>query len=110
MKKPSAYSPRNAVFNRTPQPFEYEDWEVSTATLEREDPGLSIILYNDEVNTFDHVIQCLIKYCKHSAEQAEQCAWITHFKGKCEVKRGSLDELKPPCEALQDQGLSALIE
>ncbi len=71
---------------------------------------LSIVLYNDEVNTFDHVIECLMAYCSHSPEQAEQCAWITHLKGKCAVKNGSLDVLKAPCEALQSQGLSAVIE
>lgn len=94
----------------TAKPFEHEQWNAETATLELEDPGLSIILYNDEVNTFEHVIQCLMKYCSHSPEQAEQCAWITHFNGKCEVKRGGLDDLKPPCHALQNKGLSAIIE
>jgi len=70
----------------------------------------SIVLYNDEVNTFDHVIQCLMKYCGHEAIQAEQCAWITHLKGKCQVKYGAIEVLLAPCEALQQQGLSATIE
>lgn len=69
-----------------------------------------LILYNDDVNTFDHVIDQLVKYCEHSMIQAEQCAWIVHNNGKCQVKRGEFDVLKPLCEALLDQGLSAVIE
>ena len=68
-----------------------------------------IVLYNDDVNTFDHVIECLIKYCDHTDEQAEQCAILVHYKGKCTVKTGSFDELKPQCSALLEQGLSAEI-
>lgn len=68
-----------------------------------------IVLYNDDVNTFDHVIECLIKYCDHAAEQAEQCAILVHYKGKCTVKTGSIDELKPQCTALLESGLSAEI-
>lgn len=75
-----------------------------------EEQEVSIVLYNDDVNTFDHVIHCLMKYCGHAPEQAEQCAWITHLKGKCAVKNGSWEELKAPCEALQSNGLSAVIE
>lgn len=70
----------------------------------------AIVLYNDEVNTFDHVIDCLMKYCGHDAIQAEQCAWITHLKGKCKVKQGEFEKLLAPCDALQQQGLSATIE
>ena len=68
-----------------------------------------IVLHNDDVNTFDHVIECLIKYCDHTDEQAEQCAILVHYKGKCTVKTGSFDELKPQCSALLEQGLSAEI-
>ena len=75
-----------------------------------EELEVSIVLYNDDVNTFDHVIHCLMKYCGHAPEQAEQCAWITHLKGKCAVKNGSWEELQAPCEALQSNGLSAVIE
>lgn len=75
-----------------------------------EEQEVSIVLYNDDVNTFDHVIHCLMKYCGHAPEQAEQCAWITHLKGKCAVKNGSWEELQAPCEALQSNGLSAVIE
>jgi ATP-dependent Clp protease adaptor protein ClpS len=68
-----------------------------------------IVLYNDDVNTFDHVILTLIRVCKHTEEQAEQCALLVHYKGKCTVKTGSLDELKPQCTSLLDAGLSAEI-
>lgn len=72
--------------------------------------GWQIILYNDDVNTFDHVIESLVKYCKHSKMQAEQCAYIVHYNGKTDVKRGSLDDLLPIHEALIGQKLSAVIE
>lgn len=68
-----------------------------------------IVLYNDDVNTFDHVIETLIAVCKHTAEQAEQCAILVHYKGKCTVKTGSLDELIPQCSLLLEAGLSAEI-
>ncbi|KQS53308.1 MULTISPECIES: ATP-dependent Clp protease adaptor ClpS [Flavobacterium] len=68
-----------------------------------------IILYNDDVNTFDHVIDTLIRVCNHTSEQAEQCSIIVHYKGKCTVKTGSLDELKPQCTQLLEAGLSAEI-
>ena len=68
-----------------------------------------IVLYNDDVNTFDHVIEMLIYDCDHIPTQAEQCAIIVHHKGKCTVKTGSLDDLKPRCSKLQEAGLSAEI-
>jgi len=69
-----------------------------------------IVLYNEDVNTFDHVINCLVRICKHTSEQAEQCAIIVHYTGKCAVKTGSIEELKPQCLRLLDAGLSAAIE
>jgi len=82
--------------------------------LEKEEVSLNpqhaIILYNDEVNTFEHVIEMLITYCDHQPEQAEQCAYIVHYNGKCLVKNGSYDDLVPVCSALLEQGLSAQIE
>ena len=69
-----------------------------------------IILYNDDVNTFDHVINTLISVCDHTLEQAEQCSLIVHYKGKCGVKSGSYFELKPMCTKLLQAGLSAEIE
>ena len=68
-----------------------------------------IVLFNDDVNTFDHVINTLIYACEHTAEQAEQCALLVHYKGKCTVKTGLYDDLKPRCSMLLDAGLSAEI-
>ena len=70
----------------------------------------SIILYNDDFNTFDHVISCLIQICTHELIQAEQCAWIVHTNGKCIVKTGEYKQLKPLCTLLLEKGLSAIIE
>jgi ATP-dependent Clp protease adaptor protein ClpS len=69
-----------------------------------------IVLYNDDVNTFDHVIDTLIRVCEHTNEQAEQCAILVHYKGRCTVKTGSYEELKPQCSSLLDAGLSAEIQ
>ena len=68
------------------------------------------MLFNDDVNTFDFVIDQLVKYCKHQPIQAEQCAYIVHYNGKCHVKKGSFEELKPICTALLDKGLTAEIQ
>lgn len=68
-----------------------------------------IVLYNDDVNTFDHVIETLIYACDHTSEQAEQCSLIVHYKGKCTVKTGEYDDLKPRCSMLLEAGLSAEI-
>lgn len=70
----------------------------------------NIILYNDDVNTFDWVIDSLVDLCDQTPEQAEQCALLVHYKGKCQVKSGSYNDLKPICEALLDRGLSAKLE
>ena len=68
-----------------------------------------IVLFNDEVNTFDHVIETLIAVCEHTPEQAEQCSLIVHHNGKCTVKTGAYDDLKPRCSKLLQAGLSAEI-
>ena len=68
-----------------------------------------IVLYNDDVNTFDHVINTLISVCEHSPQQAEQCSLIVHYKGKCTVKTGEYNDLKPRCSKLLEAGLSAEI-
>ncbi len=68
-----------------------------------------IVLFNDEVNTFDHVIETLIGVCDHTPEQAEQCSIIVHHNGKCTVKTGDYDDLKPRCSKLLQAGLSAEI-
>lgn len=69
-----------------------------------------LVVHNDEVNTFDWVIQCLIEVCGHTPEQAEQCSLIIHFKGRYGVKRGSRDGLKPMRNSLVERGLSVTIE
>ena len=69
----------------------------------------TLYLIDDSFNTFDHVISCLVQICNHEVIQAEQCAWIVHNNGKCLVKRGSYDVLKPICNALKENGLSAQI-
>ena len=68
-----------------------------------------IVLFNDDVNTFDHVIETLIHACDHTSEQAEQCSLLVHYKGKCTVKTGLYDDLKPRCSMLLEAGLSAEI-
>ena len=75
-----------------------------------EDQELAIVLYNDDVNTFDWVVSCLVKYCQHDAIQAEQCAWFVHTKGKYAVKSGQKSRLAPICETLCEKGLSAVLE
>lgn len=90
--------------------LEHTQNEEQLDTLLDRSAGFAIVLHNDEVNTFDHVIDCLVKYCKHSEEQAEQCSLIVHYKGKCVVKQGDADELQPICDALCRKGLSATLE
>lgn len=81
--------------------------ESFSAEVERE---LNLVLHNDEVNTFDHVIETLIEVCHHESEQAEQCAFITHYKGKCDVKTGLFEELSFMKHQLDSKGLTATIE
>lgn len=68
-----------------------------------------IVLFNDDVNTFDHVINTLVKVCDHTPEQAEQCSLIVHYNGKCTVKTGEYSDLEPRCSKLLEAGLSAEI-
>ncbi|TAL59258.1 MAG: ATP-dependent Clp protease adaptor ClpS [Bacteroidetes bacterium] len=69
-----------------------------------------LIVHNDDVNTFDFVIETLVEICEQEYLQAVQCAHLIHNTGKCGVKRGSFEELKPKCEVLLKKGLSATIE
>ena len=82
--------------------------EVVTETLELVDDK-ELVVFNDEVNTFDHVIDTIIKVCKHSKHQAEQCTLIIHYKGKCSVKKGTEEELVPMKEAILDAGINAAV-
>lgn len=86
-----------------------EKYQEEVLVAEQEDQENQIVLYNDDVNTFDHVIDTLIYACEHTPLQAEQCAVIVHYKGKCTVKSGSYDDLKPRCSKLLEAGLSAEI-
>ncbi|MBK6827735.1 MAG: ATP-dependent Clp protease adaptor ClpS [Chitinophagaceae bacterium] len=83
-----------------------EEADVLTST---EDP-CNLVVWNDEVNTFEWVIETLMDVCGHSAEQAEQCAYIIHFQGKYAVKNGSYEDLKPQCDAITERGINATIE
>lgn len=83
-----------------------EDTLLDEATAE----GWQLVLYNDEHNSFDHVIEMLIKVCGHEATQAEQCAVLVHFKGKCTVMSGAYDDLEPKCTLLLSADLTAEIE
>lgn len=75
--------------------------------LEQEVKQHEIVLFNDDVHTFEFVIDSLIAVCEHTVEQAEQCTYLVHFKGKCTVKTGEYKELKPKCSKLLELGLSA---
>lgn len=83
-----------------------EEVEVSTETVEKR----KIVLFNDDVNTFDFVIEALVRVCGHDEIQAEQCTTLVHYKGKCEVKQGEYPLLEPMCTALLDRGLTAEIQ
>jgi ATP-dependent Clp protease adaptor protein ClpS len=85
---------------------QYEDVDVLTAT---EEP-CSLVVWNDDVNTFEWVIETLIEVCGHTEEQAEQCAMIIHTQGKYAVKHGLYEDLKPQCDAITERGIGATIE
>ncbi|MFM9909437.1 MAG: ATP-dependent Clp protease adaptor ClpS [Chitinophagaceae bacterium] len=91
-----------------PKPLKKEMVDTDVLT-DHEDP-CTLIVWNDEVNSFEWVIETLIDVCGHNAEQAEQCAFIIHTRGKYAVKYGIYDELKPQCDAITDRGIGATIE
>lgn len=91
------------IFEANPEVLEITEEKVQL------DNNHQIVLFNDDVNTFDHVINTLIKVCEHDALQAEQCAIIVHHNGKCGVKTGAYKELEPKCTALLNAGLNAEI-
>lgn len=84
--------------------------EQDVDVLEEVDVENKLIIHNDEVNTFDWVIETLVDVCNHTYEQAEQCAYIIHTKGKYAVKHGSWKKLKPLKDAITDRGINATIE
>ncbi len=81
-----------------------------TDVLDATEEICSLILWNDDVNTFEWVIETLVEICGHSNEQAEQCAMIIHSKGKYAVREGAYDILKPMCDAITERGIGATIE
>lgn len=85
---------------------ELEDVQVNIGS----DEPVSLLVWNDEINTFDWVIQSLVEVCGHTVDQAEQCAWIIHYKGKYIVKRGPKNKIQPMREALVDRGIGATVE
>lgn len=97
----------NKSFDK-PKPMQRELVETDVLT-EHEEP-CSLIVWNDEVNSFEWVIETLVDICGHSTEQAEQCALIIHTQGKYAVKYGNYDDLKPQCDAITDRGIGATIE
>jgi ATP-dependent Clp protease adaptor protein ClpS len=84
--------------------------EHSASAKKKEFKNNDLVLHNDDVNTFDYVIESLIDICNHDREQAEQCSIIVHNNGKCGVKKGTVKYLKPMCQALIERGLTASIE
>ncbi|HRP54464.1 ATP-dependent Clp protease adaptor ClpS [Agriterribacter sp.] len=91
-------------------PAGYTSTAEDKETLVLTEKPYQLIVWNDEVNTFEWVIETLQEVCGHSHEQAEQCAYIIHFKGKYGVKQGEYDELKPQCDAITERGIGATIE
>ena len=97
----------NSMFGNTKtSPFEADDVELLT---ENQFP-YSLVVWNDDVNSFNWVIETLVKICDHTTEQAEQCSLIIHYKGKCSVKLGDYDTLKPMCDAITERGIGATVE
>lgn len=96
--------------NRVPQTREQLRPEWETDTLVAEEPPYHLIVWNDEVNTFEWVIESLMQVCGHTEEQAEQCAYLIHFRGKYAVKEGSFEDLQPMAEAICDRGIGATVE
>jgi ATP-dependent Clp protease adaptor protein ClpS len=92
------------------KPGAFEEQSFDTDILTDSESPYSLVVWNDEVNSFEWVIKTLIEICKQSAEQAEQCAMIIHTQGKYAVKQGSYEELKPLCDAITDRGIGATIE
>ena len=93
-------------FNEVTKPWQDEEHDVITELTSSH----SLVVWNDEVNTFEWVIETLIKICDHSTEQAEQCAMLIHTQGKYAVKKGDYETLKPMCDAITERGIGATIE
>ena len=97
------------VMATTKTSFETDNELDVDLLTDHEDP-CHLIVWNDDVNTFEWVIETLIEVCGHTPEQAEQCSYLIHYKGKCAVKHGEYDELKPMCDAITERGIGATVE
>lgn len=86
------------------------DLQEDTNVLTAHESPCQLIVWNDEVNTFEWVIETLMEVCGHTYEQAEQCSYIIHFKGKYAVKEGIYDDLRPMCDAITERGINATVE
>jgi ATP-dependent Clp protease adaptor protein ClpS len=93
-------------YNTATKPWQEEERDTITELAS----SYQLVVWNDEVNTFEWVIETLIKICGHSPEQAEQCAMLIHTQGKYAVKKGDYETLKPMCDAITDRGIGATIE
>ncbi len=93
--------------------FDTIEWSPEEEVIAEEITGSEdykdLMVYNDDFNTFDHVIETLMRVCEHDAHQAEQCTYFIHYKGKCSVKKGAYEELKPMREGITDAGIKAAI-
>lgn len=87
-----------------------EKFDTEVHTVEKTQDTQNLVIHNDEVNTFDWVIEALVQVCKHDYHQAEQCSILIHSKGKYAVKEGSYDSLKPMKDAIAERGINATIE
>ena len=99
-----------STFNTRDYESPKREYEEDVAVLEESDFENKLIVYNDDFNTFDFVISCLVEICGHTLEQAEQCTMLIHYKGKCRVKTGGMEVLKPMHEKLLSRGLTSEIE
>jgi ATP-dependent Clp protease adaptor protein ClpS len=88
----------------------YTEIEELTIKKTHKSSKYMLLLHNDDFNTFDFVIESLKELCGHTTEQAEQCTLLIHYKGKCDVKRGTVKELRPIFEAFCERGITASIE
>lgn len=88
--------------------FDYQEEEI-VEVLDETTGVKELIVFNDDHNTFEHVINTLVKVCRHTAEQAEQCTLIIHYKGKCSVKKGLYKDLKPLKDAICEAGIDAKV-
>jgi len=87
---------------------QFQEEELVEVLVKKDEPK-NLVVFNDDFNTFEHVIETLIRVCRHSTEQAEQCTLIIHHQGKCSVKKGSILKLKPMKEAICEVGIDAQV-